>query len=309
MEAHSLSPQRPPDAARVIRLQLQDVAAEEIRRRVESFMAATAVSRTDREILADIYKIVLPGSARRMAFSKSSFPVPVGAHFFRGRAIANPAEDLKTTFDVWQPKAALVRNSGRLNGAGESILYTSIASPTTAVHECRLVAGDLFAMSRFEAKTDFQSSVVGEDPCTPVLDADEYLKLRIIQSFLDRAFSAKAHAGNPDPYRISRLIALEFFDLPPQIFSGWAFRSVMDPSGGGWNFAFRPELGRKALRYKETHVYRLHQFDAGGVRPLTELVAAYKPCPGTDSFHCQPSNWIKSKRSGPRGDSQRFRHR
>ena len=215
-----------------------------------------------------------------MAFAKDARLIQEATNFYRGRWIVDPAQDLKTTADIWEPPPAQVKKAGRLNSSGESILYTSLDDPTTAVHECRLSVGDTFAMSRFEAKSSFQSTHVGVDLSIPGLNTDETKKMQIIQDFLHRAFSAKVSSTDSDPYRVSRLIALDYFDLPPQVYKGWFFGSVIDPSGRGWNVSFRPEAGRKALRYKETHVYRLLGFDAGGRVPKTKFIAVLKPARG-----------------------------
>lgn len=276
-------------AVRDIHRQLQGVTLDELQQRVDSFLSRPPGKLTDSELRAAIYNIVLPGGIANMTFTKSSVPVPAGTDFFRGRKIFDLAKDLRTTADVWQPAPAFVRSAGRLNSSGESILYTSREDPTTAVHECRFEVSDMFAMTRFSAKEAFESTRVGEDPATPGLNADDIRKLGVIQGFLDQAFSAKADAANPDPYRLSRFIAYEFFDLPPDLMKGWAFRSVMDPSGNGWNFSFRPGIGRKALRYKETHVYRLVGFNASGHNPLTELVAAFEPARGERLSRLSPA--------------------
>lgn len=223
-----------------------------------------------------------------MAFAKDARLIPEATNFYRGRWVADPARDLKTTADIWEPQSALVKNPGRLNRSGESILYTSLDDPTTAVHECRLAVGDTFAMSRFEAKSSFQSTHVGVDLSIPGLNTEETRKLQVIQGFLYQAFSAKVSSTDPDPYRVSRLIALDYFDLPPRLFKGWAFGSVVDPSGRGWNVSFRPEIGRKALRYKETHVYRLLGFDADGRIPQTEFISVLNPVRGNVLSQCPP---------------------
>lgn len=263
-----------------IRRHLKGVTVDEIQERVDAFLGRSTASMTDTEIRAAYDLIVHPGTSQSMSFTKSRVTVREGTNFYRGRKLLNPTDELKTTADVWAPRPEWVRNPGRLNSAGEPILYTSSEDPTTVIHECRIRVEDTFAISRFEAKNTFDSTLVGEDALPPGLTADEISKMEIIQRFLSQAFSANVKDTDPDPYRTSRLIALDYFDLPPQLFKGWAFRSVVDPGGIGWNFSFRPEVGRKSLRYKETHVYRLLGFDSDGRRPLTEFLAAIKPAKG-----------------------------
>lgn len=267
-------------AARAIRNQLKGVTINEIQERVERFFARPIADQTDTEIRSGFNKIVLPGESRSMAFTKSTVPIAEGTNFFRGRRVFDPRTELRTTDDFWEPRPDLIKSPGRLNSVGESILYTSLGDPVAVVHECRFDVGDKFAISRFEAKSSFHSTLVGEDPLTPGLTSDEISKLQVIQRFLARAFSTKKSSTNPDPYRLSRLIALEYFDLPPQLYKGWAFRTVADPGGLGWNFSFRPAVGRRTLRYKETHVYRLLGFESDNRRPVTELIEAIRPANG-----------------------------
>lgn len=268
------------DTVNTVRRHLQRVTVDEIQHRVDAFFGSSTLGLTDEDIRAKFNKIVCPGGNSPMAFAKDARLITEATNFYRGRWIADSAKDLKTTADIWEPRSALVKNPGRLNSSGESILYTSVDDPTTAVHECRFAVGDTFAMSRFEAKSSFQSTHVGVDLSISGLNTEEIRKLDVIQDFLYQAFSAKVSSTDPDPYRVSRLIALDYFDLPPQMFKGWAFRSVVDPSDRGWNVSFRPEVGRKALRYKETHVYRLLGFDADGRIPLTEFIAVLNPVRG-----------------------------
>lgn len=283
------------NAASTIRRQLKGVTITDIQQRVDMFLARPTAGQTDEEIRSGFNKIVLPGNSGSMAFTKSSVPVPEGTNFFRARTVDNPRTQLLTTADIWEPQPRFVKDAGRLNSSGESILYTSREDPTTVIHECRLAVGDTFAISRFEAKEAFHATFVGEDPLTPGLTLEEISKLEVIQGFLARAFSAKVGSSDPDPYRLTRLIALEYFDLPPQLYKGWAFRSVADPGSLGWNFSFRPVLGRSALRYKETHVYRLLGFEPDGRRPLTKFVAALKPVKGDRLLWQSPAQFAATK--------------
>lgn len=268
------------DAARMISNQLAGVDVSEIRERINRFCARPLEKQTDSEIKTGVSNIIFPGKGRSMAFSKSSIPVAEGATFFRGRGISDPRHGLRTIEDFWEPRPIHVRSPGRLNSSGESILYTALWDPVTVVHECRFRPGDTFAISRFVAKVPFRATFVGEDPLTPGLTPAEIEKVETIQSFLAQAFSTKVGSDNPDPYRLSRLIALEYFDLPPQLYKGWAFRSVADPRGHGWNFSFRPALGRKVLRYKETHVCRLLGFESDNRQPIAELIEVISPAKG-----------------------------
>lgn len=283
------------DAARTIRTQLRDVTVGEIQERVESFLASPTVGKTDEEIRDGFNKIVLPGRGRSMSFTKSSVSVTEGTNFFRGRWLDDPRTNLRTTEDVWEPHPSSVRSRGRLNTVGEPILYTSLEDPVTVVHECRFDVGDTFAVSRFEAKGSFHSTLVGEDPLTPGLTSEEITKVEVIQGFLARAFSAKTSSSDSDPYRVSRLIALEYFDLPPQLYKGWAFRSVADPGGLGWNISFRPLVGRSALRYKESHVYRLLGFEPDGRNPVIEFIDAIKPLKGDRLSWMSPTELAATK--------------
>lgn len=252
------------------------VSLEELRQRIELFESRPQGTLTEDELRNGVYNTVGTGNRGPLTFAKSGMAIAEGTSFFRARYISDPSKQLLTTGDVWEPKPEQVTKTGRLNALGEPILYTSLGTPVTAVMECRFEVNDVFAMSRFEARTDFRSTFIGLDPLLPHLGEEDRAKVHAIQSFLDRSFSYTVGPENLDAYRLSRLLALEFWDLPPQEVDGWAFRSIMDSTERGWNFSFIPNVGRRALRYKETHLYCLSGFDKSGTRPKAELLAAFR---------------------------------
>ncbi|WP_461172261.1 hypothetical protein M1D93_14855 [Arthrobacter sp. Z1-9] len=259
--------------------ELDRVTLDQLRDGIESFYQRLPELTTDREIRDGIYQVLFPNGSGVWTFPKATLAVEEGQDFFRARPIES-VDDVRTTADVREPHPELVRKTGRVNTVSEPILYTSLGNPTTALRECRFEDGTVFAMSRFVARNSFQSTVVGPDPDFPDMSVDEKAKRQLIQGWLRSAFSAaKDDALEPDPYRLSRALALEFWDLPEQGYTGWAFPSVADPSGNGWNVSFRPKVGSKMLRYKQTHVYRLLSLDEESTTPDVELLAAFEAAP------------------------------
>lgn len=266
-----------------INRQYAGLTVDEIENRISSFRKLPHATMTDGDLRFGIYSIFKGAETNSITFLRSTIGIDEGTSFFRSRWLSDSEakpdaweSKLRTTEDVWEPKPHFVEKAGRLNTAGEAVLYTSLGTPATAFAEGRFELGDVFAMNRFAAKNDFKSTVVGLDPLMPGLSAANGKKLQVIQDFLDETFSYEASPDELEPYRLSRFLALEFWDMPPDMVKGWAFRSVMDRTGQGWNFSFQPRYGRQALRYKETHVYRFAGFDESRNRPRFELLAAFE---------------------------------
>ncbi|MDR6637516.1 RES domain-containing protein [Paenarthrobacter nitroguajacolicus] len=254
-------------------------SVEDLKHRVDAFRSRPQNELSDTQLRDGVYAILLGEKSQSITFLRTKIEIAAGSNLFRARWIEDKDKQLRTTSDIWEPKAEHVSRAGRLNSSGESILYTSLASPRTALAECRFEVGDVFAMSRFEAKDLLSAIVVGFAPLMPGLSEENGRKLQVIQDFLDESFSSKAGRDDPEPYRLSRLLALEFWDMPKQMSSGWAFRSTVDPTGSGWNISFRPARGRQSLRYKETHLYELLDYDETTGTPKVKLLGAYQPGP------------------------------
>ena len=171
-----------------------------------------------------------------------------GTPLYRARKIESAAE-IRHPADVWEPPPAYVRSAGRLNLPGESLLYTA-ADPLTALHEIRLQPGEMFALFQYEVQNDFRLTSLGRRSIETKQNGftlNEEKKLKIIQDFVEDVFTQRAEPEAAHVYMGPQIIAKEYFDLPPHLSNGWAYRSVVDPSEKALNACLRPESAHELL--------------------------------------------------------------
>ena len=68
-------------------------------------------------------------------------PYPTNTSFYRVRKLKGtniPFENFKNYSDFWEPPLSCVTNLGRLNKAGESLLYVTPMDPTVPIKEMRM---------------------------------------------------------------------------------------------------------------------------------------------------------------------------
>ena len=261
---------------------------EELQERIDAFKSRDLETLTDSEMSEAVYDIMFGKTAQSITFVKSMIPIHSGTSFFRARWLGDWKSQMRSTDDVREPKPHYVERAGRLNTSGESILYTTLGTPATAVWECRFVKDDVFAMNRFVARGDFNATVVGLDPLLPGLSGEDSQKLQIIQGFLAESFTYRVEPDYLEPYRLSRMLALDFWHAPSRVSRAWAFSSIMDQTGQGWNVCFEPHVGQQALLYKESHIYRITRFDESDDRPVVELIAAFTGARGDKLVQMSP---------------------
>lgn len=158
-----------------------------------------------------------------------------------------PLKILSREQDVWDAPPECVKKLGRLNGIGESLLYTSPLSKDVAVEEMRIKDNEWFVLIAYQAKRDFNVAQIGRWINQKDLSDDENLKMRMIHNILSDIFSKEVGEGTEYLYRASARIAKDYFDYPSDKQDAWCYPSVV--SKKGCNVCFRPEKAREILKF------------------------------------------------------------
>ncbi|WP_104141018.1 hypothetical protein [Arthrobacter sp. ZGTC131] len=226
-----------------------------LKARIARYEAQSRKPRSREQIRKELYRVLMPQEGGRFALPISAHPILEGTPLFRARNLSD-VDEMKVESDAWNAPAQYV-GPGRLNTDGESLLYTSVAEPSTAAFELRAKAGDLLAMSEFRVINQFNAVRMGDDFVPPGLSLKGERKLRTIMGFLQDIFTQRTFPDETHKYIAPELVTKEFWDLPEGIYKAWSYTSVADPRGNGWNLCFRPTPARQVLEYVRTDVVQL----------------------------------------------------
>lgn len=171
-----------------------------------------------------------------------------------------PNERFKEHQDFWETDPKHLKDYGRLNKPGESLLYVT-PDLHCAIDECRIKEDEFFAAILYTVKTDIKVNMIGgEFDYTQMGIVDEKVKLihEIYNGFLRDEFSRDVGKGTEFLYRISETIAKSYFDLPPRIAQdAWAYVSVQDKKK--YNVCFRPDIAHEVLELKGAMICRVNE--------------------------------------------------
>ena len=228
---------------------LQCVDARELHRRISEFRRLSFCSMSYEDVHQAVLDVIMfdtPNGALAVV-QPSSAQYSAGTRFYRVRAIPKddhvlPLRSMSKIRDCWEPPGE-VTPIGRLNRQGEPLLYTSPGNPLVAVDEVKIADGGWCSVIAYDAVEDVNVTVIGGDPVVHGLDKADALKLEMIQGFLRDEFSRDVGRGTEYLYRISEIIARDYFDLPPVVHDAWCYPSIADKNS--WNVAFRPKDRRK----------------------------------------------------------------
>ena len=172
--------------------------------------------------------------------------------------------------DCWEPPKKLVK-MGRLNKDGEPILYTSPSDPRVAIGELKIPDHEWFSLIVSEAVEGVNVAIIGGDVDVEGLDDVDALKIEMIQGFLRDEFTRDVGRGTEYLYRISEIIAKDYFDMPPVMQDAWCYPSIVDKSK--FNVAFRPER-RAKLRLIGVEMAKVFRMENGEAALQVSWVAA-----------------------------------
>ncbi|GAA1122421.1 hypothetical protein GCM10009582_19570 [Arthrobacter flavus] len=146
---------------------------------------------------------------------------------------------MKSIEDAWEAPADKVRSPGRLNKAGESLLYASYGNPLAVPNEIRVNENEYFSLLKYRVVTEINLTGIGLPIRTEHFSGAAARGAGAISEFFGRQFSRRSRLNDGAHYLLSELIAKYNFDLPPDFHHGWAYPSVARP--GALNVTLRPE--------------------------------------------------------------------
>ena len=178
-----------------------------------------------------------------------------GTKFFRVRELKGskiPNENLSFESDFWNAPESCITKYGRLNKPAESLLYTAPINPQVAIREVKLREDAFYSLITYEAKDDIKVNSIGMEYNYELLgirDKQSILINDMINDFLRDEFSRDVGSETEYLYKISEIIAKDYFDLPPRVVQdAWASPSVKDKLS--YNVCFRPDIINGLLQLK-----------------------------------------------------------
>lgn len=180
------------------------------------------------------------------------YEYPKDTLFFRVKKLKGsviPNERFCKESDYWETPHCYIDNYGRLNKPYESLLYTCPNDPYLAVQETNIQKDDFFALIKYKALENIKANVIGGNfdyELSGTTDKNAIMIHEIYIDFLQNEFSRDVGEGTEYLYRISEMIAKEWFDLSPRIAQdGWAYTSVKNKEK--YNMCFRPNIAHEVL--------------------------------------------------------------
>ena len=256
----------------LLRHVLRHRAIQEISESIEAF-EALAVSELDNEQLdVEIRRVLMAydeANKRGVLLLPSSvIPHKKGSLFSRVRRLTDrdllrmQTEGVDEQRDCYEPPEdeRHVIGPGRLNHAGERILYTAYGGAGWATMACfeelEIEANEWFMIVEYEATASFTAATIGPERFAPLevethLDDEERKKCEILSSFVRSKFQQRIARGDDYLYRVTRLIAREFTPGERRNEDIWQYPSVA--RDGGWNVAFDP-VRKDKLRVKSVKI-------------------------------------------------------
>lgn len=201
-----------------------------------------------------------------------------GTKFFRVKKLDGsciPNSRFQEYQDYWETNPKYLKNYGRLNKPGESLLYVS-PDLRCSIDEVHIKENEFFAAIQYTARSDVKVNMIGGDFDYEGMGVyDEKVKTvhEIYNGFLRDEFSRDVGQGTEFLYKVSEKIAKDYFDLPPRIVQdAWAYLSVQNKEK--YNVCFRPDIAHDILKLNGALICKLND--------SKEIIVCYVAV-GTDS--------------------------
>lgn len=232
---------------------LEGINPLEVIEKISKFRSLNISEMSPTEANNAIYD-VLTVQGKFIYFTNNGFYAK-GTLFYRARMLDSsviPNPELMFESDFWNPPAKLIKEYGRLNKPGETLLYTTPGFPEITLKEIKIPDDRFYALMVYEATEDIKVNIIGKQPDYETLGiSSKNIELinNIYNDFLKDEFSRDVGEGTEYLYIVSELIAKNFFDLPPRVVQdGWAYPSLKDKEK--YNVCFRPEIAKEVLNLK-----------------------------------------------------------
>lgn len=178
---------------------------------------------------------------------------PKDTKFFRVRKLEGttvPLKNLSYLSDFWNPPSGRIKTYQRLNKPNESLLYTSLINPFVAIGEMKIKKDEFYALIVYSAKDIVKVNCIGAEynyENIKIVDKQAILANELINNFFIDEFCRDVGIGTEYLYKVSEVIAKDYFDLPPKVAQdAWLYPSVQNKTM--YNVCFRPEIAKELLK-------------------------------------------------------------
>ena len=245
-----MNPQKQKDQ---IIMHLNSVNPIILTQRIKRFRKLNIKDMNDRAIREEISKVLLWKNLFMYYTNLKEYPK--GTRFFRVRKLREskiPISNFCKYSDFWEPPANIIGKYGRLNKPGESMLYTTPEDTTVPLLETHIQESEWYALIHYVSNQEVKVNLIGGEydySAIGIEDKKAILVNELYNDFLQTEFSRDVGEGTEYLYRVSEIIAKDYFDLPPRkVQDAWAYSSIQDK--GKYNVCFRPEIAHEILNLK-----------------------------------------------------------
>jgi hypothetical protein len=239
--------------------------ARQLYDRIAAFQKEIDAAGTSEEIRNRLHPILFPTRLRSAVLPLSSVTVPaLRAPLYRVRANISDPSDVKSVGGVWaRPDGGA---AGRVNRAGQRILYVAAETAQLAVVEAKPKDGDYLAVSQFVATDPIVLIQVRDmSPRNQKLSVRQQRKLSALAKFFNWVFNYSGTDPENPRYEAAQIIALDFRLLPVEAM-GWGYQSALIDSPFAYNIALDADRAKRVLRLVNTQIYH---YKAGASPQLT----------------------------------------
>lgn len=210
---------------------LKKVNPVELLSKIDNFRSSNISQLSDTELSSRINDVLCNNGIFSCLCIIDSYPKDT--LFFRVKKLSNstiPNERFCKATDYWETPSCYLDNYGRLNKPHESLLYTCPNDPYLAVQETNIQEDDFFAVIKYRAISEIKVNIIGgkyDYEANGITDRNAIIVHELYREFLKTEFSRDVGTGTEYLYRVSEMIAKDYFDLPPRIVQdAWAYSSV-----------------------------------------------------------------------------------
>lgn len=192
------------------------ITIPEIEEKISNFQKIDTKNISDDELgtaIFDVMNINVDGTNIHVFFPFFE-TLSKGKRLYRVRTLPSDDEGLKQFSYIeayWNPPTEVIKSSGRLNKAHESLLYTSL-DMNTPLSEIKIKENQPFALIVYEAAEPIKTVVIGASNDISELSEEDNKKFQKYNRFLTEEFSREVQPGSEYLYRVSEFIAKSYFD-------------------------------------------------------------------------------------------------
>lgn len=236
---------------------LNKLNEHDLKKRIQRYYLQDRRGWTPEQFRREIYRVLMAPNHKSFTLPNAAITVNRDSYVYRARRIDSP-DDIQRTEDVMHVRHAA--SAGRLNKEGESLLYTA-DQMHTAFREVRSRPGDMVSITQFTVTKDFQLTMLGGAGTRNDMPMTHRRKMEAISAFLTTLISQSEKYPDEPDYAETEFVTKDLFDLPPEVFTGWAYPSFVSKKANGMNYAFRPEQAESVLKIDAVILGNIKEID------------------------------------------------